>query len=187
MHNPTVGHYAGVKRLLRFVKGTLSHGRTYTPSSFDLQAYSDPNWARDSVDRKSTFGYCVFLGSNLISWSAKKQATVSRSSTEAEYQSLAHTAAELACLLADIFTKPLSVSRFSYLKDKLMYVPPSISLWRNVEDHSSASSSSLDCRHSSSTYSSNICCKKTFAPLDAPHHLRQLEWAPYREVWSLLY
>ncbi|XP_028064009.1 uncharacterized protein LOC114267200 [Camellia sinensis] len=68
---------------------------TYTPSSFALQAYSDSNWAGDSVDRKSTSGYCIFLGSNLISWSAKKQATVSRSFIEAEYRSLAHTAVEL--------------------------------------------------------------------------------------------
>ncbi|XP_028078599.1 uncharacterized protein LOC114280430 [Camellia sinensis] len=98
MYNPTVGHYVGIKRLLRFIKGTISHGLTYNPSSFDLHAYSDSNWARDSVDRKSTSGYCVFLGSNLISWSSKKQATISRSSAEAEYRSLAHTIAKLAWL-----------------------------------------------------------------------------------------
>ncbi|GMP51438.1 hypothetical protein CsSME_00017662 [Camellia sinensis var. sinensis] len=57
MHNPTIGHFAGVKRLLRFVKGTITHGLTYTPSLFDLQAYSDSNWAGDSVDKKSTSGY----------------------------------------------------------------------------------------------------------------------------------
>ncbi|GMQ11725.1 hypothetical protein CsSME_00054231 [Camellia sinensis var. sinensis] len=67
-----------------------------TPSTFDLQAYSNSNWARDTVDRKSTSGYCVFLGSNLISWSAKIQITVSRYSTEAEYRSLAHTTTKLA-------------------------------------------------------------------------------------------
>ncbi|XP_028107337.1 uncharacterized protein LOC114306316 [Camellia sinensis] len=43
MHNPTVGHYAGVKRLLKFIKGTIFHGLTYTPSSFDLHAYLDSN------------------------------------------------------------------------------------------------------------------------------------------------
>lgn len=208
MHNPSIGHFAGVKRFLRYLKGTLSQGLTYTPSSFALQAYFDSNWAGDSVDRKSTSGYCVFLGSNLISWSAKKQATVSRSSTEVEYRSLVHTAAELTwigmllrdlCIvsptipllwcdnvsaialafnlifhsrskhievdchfvrdqvlakklelhdvptldqLADIFTKPLSVSRFSYLQSKKMSVSPPISLEGNVEDYSSAGSGS---------------------------------------------
>ncbi|XP_028108194.1 uncharacterized protein LOC114307033 [Camellia sinensis] len=95
MHSPTVGHFAAVKRLLRFVKGTLTHGLSYSPSSFDVHAFSDSNWAGDLLDRKSTSGYCIFLGSNLVSWSAKKQPTVSRSSTEAEYRSLAHTAAEI--------------------------------------------------------------------------------------------
>lgn len=199
MHAPTIGHFAAVKRLLRFVKGSIGHGLTYSPSSFDVQAYSDSNWAGDVFDRKSTSGYCIFLGSNLVSWSAKKQATVSRSSTEAEYRSLAHTAAELAWIgmllnelsivspvpptlwcdnisamalasnpvfhsrskhievdchyvrqqvlakklvlqyiptidqVADIFTKPLSVSRFLYLKDKLMAFLSPIRLTGNVE------------------------------------------------------
>ncbi|GMP85036.1 hypothetical protein CsSME_00038348 [Camellia sinensis var. sinensis] len=112
MHAPTVGHFAAVKRILRFVQGTLPYGLTFTPSTFDLHGFSDANWAGDIHDRKSTSGYCVFLETNLVSWSAKKQATVSRSSTKAEYRALAHTAAE--------FTKPLSVSRFQYLKNKLM-------------------------------------------------------------------
>ncbi|XP_028100512.1 uncharacterized protein LOC114299881 [Camellia sinensis] len=98
MQDPTNAHFSAVKRVLRFVKGTLHHGLTYTPSSFDLHAYSDSNWTGDVLDQKSTSGYCVFLGINLISWSAKKQATVWRSSTEAEHKSLAHTATELAWL-----------------------------------------------------------------------------------------
>ncbi|XP_028083037.1 uncharacterized protein LOC114284336 [Camellia sinensis] len=95
MHLPTNAHFQVVKRLLRYVKGTLSHGLSFIPSPFDLSAFSDSNWGSDSLDRKSTFSYCVYLGSNLISWSAKKQATIYRSSTEAEYRALAHTIAEL--------------------------------------------------------------------------------------------
>lgn len=98
MHSPTVGDFASVKRLLRYLKGTIDHGLVFQPSSFILQAFSDSDWAGDCHDRKSSSGFCVFLGDNLISWSAKKQSTVSRSSTEAEYRSLAQTAAELSWL-----------------------------------------------------------------------------------------
>lgn len=98
MHAPTVSDFASVKRLLRYLKGTFDHGLVYQPSSFVLTAFFDSDWAGNCHDRKSSSGYCVFLGDNLISWSAKKQTTVSRSSTEAEYRSLAHTAAELSWL-----------------------------------------------------------------------------------------
>lgn len=59
-------------------------------------AYSDADWTGDPIDRRSTSWFCVFLGLTLVSWSAKKQHTVVRSSTEAEYKSLAHTAAKMS-------------------------------------------------------------------------------------------
>ncbi|XP_028054801.1 uncharacterized protein LOC114259005 [Camellia sinensis] len=73
-------------------------GLLFTPGSLDLHAFSDSDWARDVLDRKSTIGYCVFLGPNLILWSAKKQSTISRSSTEAECRALAQASAELQWL-----------------------------------------------------------------------------------------
>lgn len=61
-----------------------------------MTAFCDADWAVDVDDRKSISGMCVYLGSNLVSWSAKKQHTISRSSTESEYRSIASTTAELA-------------------------------------------------------------------------------------------
>src|SRR4051812_39433526 len=60
-----------------------------------VSAYSDVDWAGCAHDRRSTGGFAVFLGTNLISESARKQATVSRSSTEAEYKALANATVEV--------------------------------------------------------------------------------------------
>ena len=96
MHRPTTAHWIAVKRILRYLKSTYSHGLIYRPSSLTITAFSDADYAGDPDDRKSTGGYCIYLGSNLVSWSSKKQRGVSRSSTEAEYRQLAYTAAALS-------------------------------------------------------------------------------------------
>jgi hypothetical protein len=95
MHSPTDTHMVAAKRILRYLKGTLNHGLLFRPSSLTLQAYADANWAGNPDDRRSTSGYVVFLGSTPITWVSKKQSTVSRSSTEAEYRSLASATAEV--------------------------------------------------------------------------------------------
>ncbi|XP_019190810.1 PREDICTED: uncharacterized protein LOC109185287 [Ipomoea nil] len=101
MHSPTQDHWGLLKRVLRYVKGTLDYGLRLTPSlASDLHAYSDSDWAGCPVDRKSTSGYAVFLGTNLISWLSRKQRTVTRSSTEAEYKGLADVAAEVTWVVS---------------------------------------------------------------------------------------
>ena len=85
-----------LKRILRYVCRTSQYGlHLYKESSLDLNAYSDSDWAGCQEIRRSTTDFCAFLGSNMVSWCAKRQPTVSRSSTEAEYRALAETALEL--------------------------------------------------------------------------------------------
>ncbi|RVW16345.1 Retrovirus-related Pol polyprotein from transposon RE1 [Vitis vinifera] len=106
LHAPTEVHFQAVKRILHYVQGTLHFGLKFTScSSMGLVAYSDADWAGCPDTRRSTSGYSIFLGNNLVSWSAKKQPTVSRSSCESEYRVLALTAAEvlwLTHLLCDL-------------------------------------------------------------------------------------
>jgi hypothetical protein len=96
LHAPTTVHWSVVKRILRYVKETLMMGLKIRRSNSTLvSAFSDADWAGCVDDRRSTGGFAVFFGSNLVSWSARKQPTVSRSSTEAEYKALANATAEM--------------------------------------------------------------------------------------------
>ena len=86
MQRPLADHWRAVKRILRYVAGTLDFGlhiRRRPVADLSLVGFSDTDWASDGYDRKSTSGVCVFLGSNLVAWSSCKQHTVSRSSAEA--------------------------------------------------------------------------------------------------------
>ncbi|GKD50355.1 putative ribonuclease H-like domain-containing protein, partial [Tanacetum coccineum] len=83
---PKVLHLHAVKRIFRYLKGQPKLGLWYSKDSpFDLEAYTDSDYAGASLDRKSTTGGCQFLGSRLISWQCKKQTIVVNSTTEAEY------------------------------------------------------------------------------------------------------
>nr|GEV55139.1 ribonuclease H-like domain-containing protein [Tanacetum cinerariifolium] len=99
MHDPREPHLAAIKRILRYVLGTLDLGlHLYASSTASLVGYTDVDWAGCPSTCRSISGYCVFLDDNLLSWSAKRQHTLSRSSAEAEYQGVANVVAKTALL-----------------------------------------------------------------------------------------
>ena len=98
MQKPLVSHWKAVKRILRYIAGTVEFGlliQRQPVSDLSLSGFSDADWASDCDDRKSTSGFCVFLGANLIAWSSRKQHTISRSTAEAEFRSLASLVSEV--------------------------------------------------------------------------------------------
>ncbi|KAJ9556613.1 hypothetical protein OSB04_011227 [Centaurea solstitialis] len=145
---PKESHLTAVKWIFRYLKGTPNLGLWYSKDSgFDLTAYSDSDFAGCKIDRKSTTGGCHLIGGKLVSWTSKKQNSVSTSTAEAEY-----VAAGICCAqvlqkhievryhfirdhvmngdielhfvpteyqLADLFTKPLDVTRFNMLISEL--------------------------------------------------------------------
>ncbi|KAJ7963920.1 Retrovirus-related Pol polyprotein from transposon TNT 1-94 [Quillaja saponaria] len=117
LSQPRTSHWNAVIRILRYLKtapgkGLLyknhghtlvrGHGRGHTlvhkHNSTPVQGYSDADWAGSQFDRRSTTGYCIFLGGNLVSWKSKKQTVVARSSAESEYRAMTHTTTELVWL-----------------------------------------------------------------------------------------
>ncbi|GJW27198.1 ribonuclease H-like domain-containing protein [Tanacetum coccineum] len=99
MHDPREPHFSALKRILRYIRGTMPYGlQLFSSTTSSLVAYSDADWAGCPTTRRSTSGYCVFLGNNLLSWSSKRQVTLSRSSAEAEYRGVANAVAETCWL-----------------------------------------------------------------------------------------
>eukprot|EP00253_Pinus_taeda_P023259 PITA_23259 len=106
MAKPDESHWIAAKRVLRYVKGTINFGIEYTNAcNVEVTGHSDSDWAGNPDDKKSTTGYVFNIGSRAISWSSKKQATVSFSSTEAEFKALCSGTCEaiwLRIILEDV-------------------------------------------------------------------------------------
>ncbi|XP_073041763.1 uncharacterized protein [Primulina eburnea] len=146
--DPKVTHLKAVKRILRYISGTVNLGLWYTKeTNTNLVGFSDADWAGNLDDRKSTTGGCFYLGNNLVSWYSRKQNCVSLSTAESEYVAAASCCSQLLWMnqmindygfssdtligmirmefvgtenqLADIFTKPLDFERFSNLRKSL--------------------------------------------------------------------
>lgn len=95
MHCPSTIHYSIIKQILRYLGGTSHLGILFLGHSLDLHIYCDADWVDDSFDRRSTSSFVIFLGNSSVAWSVKRQTTVSSSSTEVKYWSLATSAVEL--------------------------------------------------------------------------------------------
>jgi hypothetical protein len=110
MHDPWEPHLTDMKHILRYLQGTPDYDfLLHRSSSSDLIVYMNTDWVGCSDTRRSTSGYAVFLGDNLVSWSAKRQTVVSRSSAEAEYLVVATGVAKatwLCQLLHELQTPP---------------------------------------------------------------------------------
>jgi hypothetical protein len=117
MHAPTTVHLVVIKIILRYVRRTAVLGlRIVWSPSLLVSSFSDADWAGSLDDRRSTRGIAVFLGANLVSWSARKHPIVSRSSTEVEYKSIANMTVEIIWI-------------HTVLCELGVPSPPSASLW----------------------------------------------------------
>jgi len=100
LNNPSQIHYNAGMRVLKYLKGCPGSGIFFPrDSEFHIQGFSDADWAGCKDTRRSISGQCFFIGKSLVSWRTKKQLTVSRSSSEAEYRALASTSCEMQWLL----------------------------------------------------------------------------------------
>ncbi|XP_060959181.1 uncharacterized mitochondrial protein AtMg00810-like [Cannabis sativa] len=89
MSSQIIHHWVALEQILCYLKGVPRSGIVYKDHGHtQIECFSNANWADSKVDRRSTSGYCVFVGGNMISWKSKKQNVVSRSSAESEYRAI---------------------------------------------------------------------------------------------------
>ncbi|PKA57434.1 Retrovirus-related Pol polyprotein from transposon TNT 1-94 [Apostasia shenzhenica] len=99
MHDPREPHMKVVTQILRYLKGCPGQGILFSPNDhLKVECYTDADWGGSLDDRKSTSGYCTFVGGNLVTWRSKRQSVVARSSAEAEYRAMAQGICELLWL-----------------------------------------------------------------------------------------
>ncbi|XP_019224287.1 PREDICTED: uncharacterized protein LOC109205975 [Nicotiana attenuata] len=114
---PKESHLTTVKRIIRYLIGTISHELWYPHSkNFNLEDFSDADLAGDKEDRKSTSGTCQVLEKALICWNSKKQGSVALSTTEAEYIAIGQCCAQLLWMSHQlVINRAFEFPLFSYL------------------------------------------------------------------------
>ena len=117
MHHPTSTHWSCVKRLLRYLVGTIMHGLfLHKKLPINMHAYSDADWARNPDDKSFTSAHIVFLGHNPIAWSSKKQKSIVRSSIEAKYRAMVSIASKVLWVKSFFFLElDVSISSSSLI------------------------------------------------------------------------
>ncbi|XP_073154216.1 uncharacterized protein [Henckelia pumila] len=183
---PRVSHMEAAFNVLKYVKGTVGKGLLYkSDSDLQLKFFSDADWGACIDTRRSITGFCVFLGEAMISWRAKKQQTMSRSSAEAEYRSMA--AATYGVKEEDIILYGQSVgsgptlelaSRLSRLRAVILHsailsglrnigkIPgvqcPVLIIHASVYLHQGTADDVVDCSHGKQLWQ---LCKEKYEPL----------------------
>jgi len=112
MHNPSEDHMEAIIQILRYLKASPGKGLMFSKNShLKINGYTDADWAGNISDRKSTSGYLMFVGGNLVTWRSKKQKVVALSSAEAEFRGMVKGLCELLWikrLLTDLGFPPNS-------------------------------------------------------------------------------
>ena len=100
MSSRTVDHWAAIEQVLCYLKGALGRGIFYSNHGHGhrLECFTDVDWAGSKEDKRSTTGYYVFVGGNLVSWKSKKRSVFSRSSAESEYRAITQFLCEIMWL-----------------------------------------------------------------------------------------
>jgi transposase InsO family protein len=143
MNTPRVPHLDAATHLLRYLKGSLSHGLLFSShSDLTVTAYTDSDWASCPMTRRSTTGYFITLGGSPVSWRTKKQSVVSRSSAEAEYRAMASTTCELLWLraLLNDLAVPISTAITLYCDNQA-----ALHIARNPVFHERSKHIEIDC------------------------------------------
>ena len=114
--SPNQDHWTIVRRVLKYLRGTINYGLCFSGFPSVLEGFSDANWISNSDEMKSTKEYVFILGGSAVSWKYAKQTCITRSTMEVDFITLEKPSSELECLrnlLADIHfmdeTNPICV------------------------------------------------------------------------------